>query len=221
MLELNGPLPTVLPDQVLRAPMKQVTHPAVRMRTKGAERACGLARDARRMLRNLVRLCLGAAFVTACGGIDEAAVTQRAQAALKPLKQELRKALTEAMARGPEAAVDVCAVEAPAIARRAARDGVVVGRTALKLRNPLNAPPTWAVGALAGLDSARVFDLGEGRAGYLEPIRLEALCTTCHGAAVEPALRQRITALYPADQATGFSTGDLRGAFWAELAPDR
>ena len=98
---------------------------------------------------------------------------------------------------------------------------LVVGRTALKLRNPLNAPPTWAVGALDGLDSARVFDLGEGRAGYLEPIRLEVLCTTCHGAAVEPALRQRITTLYPAGQATGFSTGDLRGAFWAELPPDR
>ena len=183
--------------------------------TKHPKRRTGPARR----LGQVIVICLGAALATACGGLDEAAVTQRAQAALKPLKQDLRKALTDAMGRGPEAAVEVCAVEAPAIARRAARDGVAVGRTALRLRNPQNAPPSWAAGALAGLDGPRVFDLGEGRAGYLEPIRLEALCTTCHGSAVAPAILSRIAALYPADQATGFATGDLRGAFWAELAP--
>jgi hypothetical protein len=32
---------------------------------------------------------------------------------------------------------------------------------------------------------------------------------------VEPALRERIRALYPSDEAVGFRVGELRGMFWA------
>jgi len=159
--------------------------------------------------------------LTACGGLDEADVSQRAAASLLPFKKELKAALVGALAKGPEAAIEVCAKEAPAIAQRASHDGVTVGRTSLRLRNPANVPPTWAEAALPSLTAPRVFDLGGGRAGYLEPIKLDELCTTCHGTAVAPELQARISERYPGDRATGFPVRDVRGAFWVEPRGNR
>jgi hypothetical protein len=49
---------------------------------------------------------------------------------------------------------------------------------------------------------------------------LQPLCATCHGEAVEPALLERIRALYPRDEAVGFRVGELRGMFWAVVPRD-
>jgi cytochrome c553 len=53
----------------------------------------------------------------------------------------------------------------------------------------------------------------------LLPIRLVALCATCHGDAttIPAPVQERLAALYPQDQATGFRDGDLRGWFWVEV----
>jgi hypothetical protein len=67
-------------------------------------------------------------------------------------------------------------------------------------------------------DTFRTVDLGARGTGYVEPIYLSPLCVTCHGEAVEPALLERIRALYPDDAAVGFRVGELRGLFWA-IAP--
>ena len=53
--------------------------------------------------------------------------------------------------------------------------------------------------------------------GYVEPIRIQPLCLTCHGEALAPAVGARIRALYPEDAAAGFALGDLRGVWWVEL----
>ena len=54
------------------------------------------------------------------------------------LKGELGKAMA---AGGPVAAISVCRERAPAIAARLSREsGAAVGRTALRVRNPANAP---------------------------------------------------------------------------------
>jgi hypothetical protein len=52
----------------------------------------------------------------------------------------------------------------------------------------------------------------------IDPIRVEAPCVACHGPkeTIAPAVRDVLAAKYPADEATGYSAGDLRGAFWAE-----
>jgi hypothetical protein len=56
-------------------------------------------------------------------------------------------------------------------------------------------------------------------ARVLKPIAIEPLCLSCHGDPasmkddVKAALKQR----YPADKATGYQIGDLRGALWAEV----
>jgi hypothetical protein len=50
-----------------------------------------------------------------------------------------------------------------------------------------------------------VFDLGSS-IGVLRPIRLDAVCATCHGTALEPTLAAELTRRYPADKATGFTS---------------
>src|SRR5690606_26791917 len=67
----------------------------------------------------------------------------RAVAAVTALRTRLLAALTEALAEGPEAAIDACRSEAPRIAEELATEGVAVGRTSHRLRNPRNAPEPW------------------------------------------------------------------------------
>jgi len=109
--------------------------------------------------------------------------------------------------------------------RVARQEGIAVGRTSARLRNPTNAPPAWASAIVArypnqpskGIDGF-VVDLGT-RVGLLRPIREQAMCTPCHGPvqALDPHVRAELTERYPADRATGFNEGDLRGWFWVEL----
>jgi RND family efflux transporter MFP subunit len=149
----------------------------------------------------------------------------KAAEAVAALRSQLLAALTQALAQGPAAALDACRVEAPRIAERIRAGGVAVGRTSHRLRNPANAPEAWMAPLLEELralppqpDTFRTVDLGARGTGYVEPIYLSPLCVTCHGEAVEPALLERIRALYPDDAAVGFRVGELRGLFWA-IAP--
>lgn len=150
---------------------------------------------------------------------------ERATASFAALQQSLTQRLQAAMAEGgPTAAIEVCRTAAqPLTAEVAKTQELEVGRTSHKLRNEKNAPRAWAadyVSTHAGRKAAevqgRVFELG-GRVGVLKPIPTGALCLTCHGQQVSEELQQKIVAAYPADRATGFSEGELRGFFWAEV----
>jgi hypothetical protein len=152
----------------------------------------------------------------------------RARAVLGPFKASLKATLTSALAQGPVAAIEACAVSAPGLAAAAAHDGVTVGRSAVKLRNPVNAPPAWVVAPMAELAAAppkegdhRVVALPDGGTGYVETILVGEPCVKCHGAeaAVSPEVRGLLKQRYPADQATGFAQGQFRGVFWAQVAP--
>lgn len=170
-----------------------------------------------------------------------AALQLKAQVPVTPFSQEVAKAehamnalqaalLTElraAMERGgPPAAISVCHEQAMAIAERVAREqGIALGRTSHRLRNPSNAPRDWAkatVGEAAGTKAAahrlRTVDLGN-RVGVLRPIGTVEMCLRCHGAAetVRRELGTALEAAYPNDEATGFAVGDLRGWMWAEV----
>ena len=140
---------------------------------------------------------------------------------LKPFKQQLMGTLKTGLQEGPDQAIEVCKVKAPGIAAGLSVDGVEMGRSSLKLRNPANTAPPWVQPVLDGYlaDDASVHPVevsaGEGRMGYVEPIRLKAApCLMCHGETLAPAIAEKIQALYPDDQATGFAEGDLRGVFW-------
>jgi hypothetical protein len=47
------------------------------------------------------------------------------------------------------------------------------------------------------------------------------MCLGCHGKNIAPEVQAKLDELYPEDQATGFSEGDLRGAFVISWQQDR
>ncbi len=151
----------------------------------------------------------------------------RGVALLAPFKKELQTALREGMAQGIPEAITACRVRAPEIARTHSQDGVRVGRTSHRLRNPANAPPAWVAPLLAAYvadpsaRAAKTVTIDDGRAGYVEPIVAQGLCLACHGSALAPEVSARIGELYPDDQAVGFASGDLRGLFWVEYPTAR
>ena len=155
------------------------------------------------------------------------AETARAEQAMNELQSALLARLTAAMTSGgPAAAVEVCRSDARSIAESVAKaQGLELGRTSDRLRNPANAPRAWArpavdaaAGSKAASEGLKVFDLGD-RVGVLRPIGTADACTKCHGAPdeVRKNLGAAVAASYPQDRATGFAPGDLRGWMWAEV----
>ncbi len=153
---------------------------------------------------------------------DHAPAAARAEAARDALTGALSTRLQAALAEGgPVAAIGVCQDEAPRIAAEvAAAQGVAIGRTAARLRNPGNAPPPWAAAEVArGREEPWLAVAPDGRLAALYPLRTAPLCVTCHGPAdgLAPAVREALAARYPRDAATGFAPGDLRGWVWVEV----
>mgnify|MGYP002783638145 CR=1 FL=1 len=141
---------------------------------------------------------------------------------------------------GPAHAVGVCHEAAPAIARRlSAETGWEVKRVGTRVRNAARGTPdAWerarldefAARLAAGEKPEALTAWAEERvpAGtrqrFTKAIAVGPLCVTCHGdpAAQPAALRERLRALYPADEATGYRVGELRGAFVLQrLRPSR
>ena len=145
------------------------------------------------------------------------------------LKSELKQGLEQG---GPVAAINICKDVAPQIASELSREsGARVMRTSARFRNPGNAPDDWQARALrdfeAQLDASETPALLEyfvaernGSARYMSAIRVDSVCLACHGEALAPALQERINEEYPHDRATGYVSGQLRGAFSVDWPPD-
>ena len=155
-----------------------------------------------------------------------AASVEIADAAMRALQQRLSARLQEEMQKGgPARAIGVCRDEAQALTAETARaQGIRVGRSSHRLRNPGNVAPSWAArfveagaGRKAASVEAVVVDLGD-RVGVLRPLPTAAACTRCHGRAerLSPDVRGFLATAYPQDRAIGFEVGDLRGFIWAE-----
>jgi hypothetical protein len=102
------------------------------------------------------------------------------------------------------------------------------------VRNPANAPDTLearllaylAEQKLAGTMPGEVMEVARTGANdtwelrYLRPIALQEFCTTCHGdpSQIPEEVKAIIAERYPADQAVGYATGDLRGAVSVRVA---
>lgn len=164
-------------------------------------------------------LVLVAALVACAGSSPDP--KERGAALLAPFKTSLKNELVTSMQSGLDEAIGACSTAAPAIAEALSVDGVVMGRSSHKLRNPMNAATDWVAIAiddyLAGQSQPVAVDLGGGRHGYVEPIVTQPLCLTCHGQELQPEVAEKLLALYPEDQATGFAAGDFRGVFWVEF----
>ncbi len=152
-----------------------------------------------------------------------------ARAASQTFAKTLKGQLMAAMkAEGPVGAISVCQQIAPAIAAQYSTDGLHIGRTALKLRNPANAPDAWERETLLGFQAAMEkgvapaelerFAFFPNKNGgktfrYMKAIPVGQPCLACHGSNLAPAVQNALDEHYPEDQATGFALGDLRGAF--------
>jgi hypothetical protein len=147
---------------------------------------------------------------------------QRALAARDQMFQALVAELTSTLeSDGPARAIEVCQKRAPEIAATVSEEtGLRIGRTSFRLRNPDNQPPAWAASMVSGQTGQPVdVALPDGHLGVLLPIRLQSTCLLCHGSSdqIPTDVKVALAKIYPRDQATGFSEGDLRGYFWIEV----
>jgi hypothetical protein len=152
---------------------------------------------------------------------------RRAKDAADALGADLMSTMAGEMARGgPVAAVRVCSEVAQQRSAEHSQEGLTVGRVTLKARNPLNRPDPYERSVLERFQAlhekgelprevAEVVEQEGARVlRYLRPIQTAELCLTCHGdpGALDPQVRQVIQDRYPEDAATGYQSGDLRGA---------
>ncbi len=124
---------------------------------------------------------------------------------------------------GPVHAVEFCNLEAlPLTGEFNTPYNVQVKRTSDRLRNPNNAPSTLESSVIAdyrfeqssGVPLRPKLALDEdGRKVFFAPIFTGAPCLICHGneANMDEGLREKLTELYPADDAKGFGIDELRG----------
>lgn len=164
---------------------------------------------------------------------DDDARAARSRQIVTTFQQDLGARLTAALASGGAVeAIGVCSLEAPQISARLSADSDArVARTALKIRNPANTADAAARAVLEAFRSELAADAtkiperfetsADGTARYMRAIVMQPLCVVCHGAAVAAEVRAVVSRLYPADEATGFAVGDLRGAFVVEWSPER
>jgi hypothetical protein len=139
----------------------------------------------------------------------------------------LKKELAE---NGPVGAISVCRDAAPSLAGELSRkSGGRVSRVSLKTRNPLlGQPDAWEQQILLeferrlasgekpeGLEKAEQVEEPAGRYfRYMKALTVQPLCLTCHGTAdtIPDAVKSKLAAEYPHDNATGYSPGQIRGA---------
>ena len=138
------------------------------------------------------------------------------------LKPKLKEAIQSG---GIEHAIKVCSVEAPKIAYDlSAQTGWSIKRVSLKPRNTNNArPDTFERNILtkfdlhqAKSDSSTLLQYSEivnNKYRYMKAQAVEGICLNCHGSSISADAKKTLNQYYPEDLATGYTLGDIRGAF--------
>jgi hypothetical protein len=155
---------------------------------------------------------------------------QSSRDAARNYSELLKSQVSEAIkAGGLKGAIGSCKPLAPELnATVGDQANLEIMRTALRLRNPDNAPDAWEMANLelfikqlnAGGDhkTMEAFDVTTTKEGqrlfrYMKPILTGELCLGCHGPAISQEIKLEIARNYPEDKATGFNLGELRGAY--------
>ena len=138
------------------------------------------------------------------------------------LKPQLKKALTEG---GVLKAIEVCSVKAPEIAQNLSLSTQwQVKRVSLKARNHPDAiPNAWEKSVLETFNQrqqsgestkkmAKAEIVGD-EFRFMKAQGTQPLCLTCHGTKLDDETKAALKSYYPKDQATGYSLGQVRGAF--------
>jgi hypothetical protein len=161
--------------------------------------------------------------------VDIEQQAQKSREASKMLGKELKSTLQASMkANGPIDSVSVCRVQAPQIAGKVSHlTGMSVARTSLRTRNQANKPDAWEKSVLEQFEQRKskgeevgaleYYELTEHEGKkvfrYMKAIPTAEVCLSCHGSNIAEPLAAKINSLYPDDMATGFTVGDIRGAF--------
>lgn len=173
---------------------------------------------------------LVAVAATAVAGEVET-LTKETREATQPLLGKVVGTLKETLATNPaDKTVDVCREKLPGIVKETReKTGWNIRRVSLKTRNAeRGTPDEYEAKVLADFDrraaagekgetmeSAEIVQTPEGRLfRYMKALPVQEICMTCHGdpANFAPDLTARLKALYPADKATGYQLGQIRGA---------
>jgi len=161
---------------------------------------------------------------------SDEAILRESQRLVEDLKTQLSSELKAALqAGGIPAAIEVCQSKATPITEGITADEALVrvSRTALRFRNPANAPSEdsreileeWtAYVTKSGQTPKPVVRRTDDSLIVHYPIRLQANCLACHGDPenFQPEVVEALEQFYPNDRAVGFAEGDLRGAFRVE-----
>lgn len=130
---------------------------------------------------------------------------------------------------GPASAVAVCNEKAPQMAKAASeQSGWAIRRVSLRNRNPKAVPDAWEQAALEDFDrratagekpaTLEKYEVVEAAGGkeyrYMKALPTQQVCLACHGPSekITPEVAERLHTLYPADKATGYAIGQIRGA---------
>jgi len=181
------------------------------------------------MKKTLMTLSLAALSSGAGAGSDGTAELRQAKEATAAFARALKSELVSAMqSGGPIEAIDVCNSRATLIGEEASLEqGMTLSRVSLKNRNPNNAPNEWQAAVLDSFEARKkageapgtlawnkVTDTGSGKEfRFMKAIPTGAICLQCHGETLAPPVSEKLAELYPEDKATGYSEGDIRGAF--------
>ena len=157
--------------------------------------------------------------------------TLASQLKIKTLAGELKHSLMSAMKTGgPIAAINSCHMQATTITSELNLDSALqIKRTSLKIRNPNNQADPWERSVLNEfarlaatgvpvdqlVHKEQLQDHGQNKYRLMRAIPVQAPCLSCHGSKqqIPDSVQASLRTHYPNDQATGYSLGDIRGAF--------
>lgn len=154
---------------------------------------------------------------------------EEARGYAKQFMGQLKPALKQGLKNGgPANAISVCHSKAPQIAyEMTQKTGWQINRVSLRPRGATATPDAWEKDVLekfdaklaAGADvkkiefSQVIVMNGEKQFRYMKAIPTGDLCLKCHGTDLKAPVKQAINKYYPHDTATGYSKGQIRGAF--------
>ncbi|TPH13452.1 Tll0287-like domain-containing protein [Litorilituus lipolyticus] len=160
---------------------------------------------------------------------DEQQLTSEAKKIVKSFGGTLKPKLKQAIQSGGLVhAIDVCAIEAPKIAKKLSQKTQWdVSRVSLKTRNAKNATANnyeqkilqqfaqqkEQANTKQTANSLEHAEIVNNEFRFMKAQLIEGVCLNCHGNTIAPEVKQALQKHYPNDMATGYSLGDVRGAF--------
>lgn len=153
---------------------------------------------------------------------EDAARAQIAKDYLVSVRETYLKNLQTALQTSPpEASIKSCRLPYENSERLVQGYYVSAGRSAQKLRSPLNAPELWMKSWFEDFQKNRknsgFIQLADQEWAYVEPIRAETSCLQCHSSQTSESVHRALREYYLQDDSLGFRSGDLMGLYWVRM----